>query len=292
MSEGDLTGTDFMLNPPGVEEAYLEALQRNFNGWGGATEFNWWFKRPVGGPIADLLVLTTGGDTLVAGTAITYRHLRFPGNRRELVGLLTGAWTAPQYRERGCFSDLIERARRVAGERGAALLLAFCSDRQPARGPLSKASSMESGAWHVPGGGGAPAPDPRLRRPSNADLHRWFHENRVGAGFDYPGEVFLEQALLNDPSTRVAEAQGGLWGILASDVSGGGVQAVVAEELMPDPLAVAAALRVWRLPAFTADPVVGAKVPSTPSFVFGMTVGDTEPPPWPLRWALHGMDRA
>ena len=288
-----VAGTDFMLNPAGVEQAYLGALQGNFGGWGGPAEFNWWFKRPVGAAAADLLVLTTGGDTLVAGTAVTYRRLRMVGDRQEIAALLTGAWTASQYRRQGCFTELIERARTVAGQRGATLLLAFLSDRQPARGPVEKASTMRSDAWHVPGGGGAGPPDPRLRRPANADLYRWFHENRVGAGFDYPSEqLFVEQSLLNDPSTRVAEAPGGIWGILASDGSGGGVQAVVAEELMPDPLAVASALRVWRLPAFTTDPVVGAKVPSTSSTIFGMTVPNAEPPPWPLRWALQAMDRA
>ncbi len=292
MNGAGVPGTEFMLNPQGVEQAYLEALQGNFGGWGGPAEFDWWFKRPAGATAADLLVLTTGGDTLVAGTAVTYRRLRMAGERRDVVGLLTGAWTAIQHRGQGCFSHLIERARAVAGQRGATTLLAFCSEGHPARGPVAKASVEESETWHVPGGGGAPSPDRRQKRPTNAALHRWFHENRVGAGIDYPSEVFMEQALLNDPSTRVSEAPGGLWGILASDMSGGGVQAVVAEDLMPDPIAVAAALRVWRLPAFTTDPVVGAKVPSTRSSLFGMTVGDTPPPPWPARWALHAMDRA
>ena len=291
MNAPGVPGTEFMLNPQGVEPAYLEALQGNFRGWGGPAEFDWWFKRPVGASIADLLVLTTGGDTLVAGVAVTYRRLRLAGERLEVVGLLTGAWTATQYREQGCFSHLIERARGVAAQRGAAMLLAFLSRDQPARGPVAKASFEESEAWHVPGGGGAPPPDPRLKRPTNAALHHWFHQNRVGAGFDYPEQVFVEQALLNDPSTRISEAPGGLWGILASDMSGGGVQAVVAEELMPDPTAVAGALRVWRLPAFTTDPVVGSKVPSTRSSLFGITVGDA-PPPWPTRWALQAMDRA
>ncbi len=292
--EASTPAWNFLLNPPGVERAYLEALQRHFAGWGGHAEFVWWFRRPVGAPAADLLVLTTGGDTLVAGAAVTYRRLGVGSERQELAGIVTGAWTAPQYRRRGCFSELIERARRVAGGRGATLLLAFCSAEQPARAPLAKASFAEAEGWHIPGGGGETPPDRRARRPSNADLHRWFHENRVGAGVDYPTvEIFAEQALLNHPLTRVAEAPGGLWGVLAAARSGGGTQAVIAEELMPDPMAVAAALGVWRLPAYTTDPVVAAKVPCTRSYVFGITVGEeTPPPPWPARWALHMMDRA
>jgi len=282
-----------MVNPPGLEPAYLEALQRNFRGWGEEAEFDWWFRREVGAPRADLLVLVEGGDTLVAGAAVSYRRLDIPGARQELVGVLTGAWTAHQYRRRGCFTELIERARDVAGGRGAAMLLAFSSTEPESRDALARASFAETDTWYVGGDSRGRPADPRAERPDLAQLHRWFHENRVGAGITYPtAQIFAEQALLTDPSTRVAEAPGGLWGILAAEHVGGGVQAVISEELLPDPAAIATALNVWSLPAYTADPLVAAKVPAAPGVLFGMTVsGRPSPPAWPTRWSLNRMDR-
>jgi hypothetical protein len=284
----------FMLNPEGVERAYLEALQRNFGGWGGGQEFLWWFRRQVGGPCADLLVLVEGGETLVAGTAVSYRRLDLGGGRKELTGVLTGAWTASQYRRRGCFTELIGRARDVAGRRGAAMMLAFASDDPATREPLARASFAESSTWHTGGEAQGKPADPRAHRPSDAELHRWFHQNRVGAGIEYLTlDVFTEQALLRDPTTRVAEAPGGLWGILAAEHIGGGVQAVISEELAPDPVAVAKALHVWGLPAYTTDPAVAKRLPNARTFLFGLTVsGRDSPPSWPLRWTLHRMDRA
>lgn len=284
----------FMLNPAGLEPAYLEALQRNFNGWGGEAEFVWWFEREVGAPRADLLVLVEGGNTLVAGTAVSYRRLDLGGGRKQLAGFITGAWTASQYRRRGCYSELIAHAREVAGRRGAAMLLAFAADDPASRNPLARASFAETESWHLGGDAQGRPADPRARRPGNAELHHWFHHNRAGAGIDYPTlDVFVEQALLRDPTTRVAEAPGGLWGILAAEHTGGGVQAVISEELLPDPTAVATALKVWGLPSYTTDPAVARKLPSAPASLFGMSVsGRDDPPPWPARWSLHRMDRA
>jgi len=283
----------FLLNPPGVEPAYLEALQRNFGGWGEQAEFLWWFRRKVGGPVADLLVLVENGDTLVAGTAVSYRRLAMAGGREEVAGVITGAWTAPQYRRQGCFSTLIERAREVAGRRGASMLLAFSSTDPSSRDALARASFAETDAWHLEGEAKGRPADPRARRPSDAELHRWFHENRAGAGIDYPTvEIFSAQALLFDPTTRIAEAPGGIWGILAAEHTGGGVQAVISEELGPDPTAVATALKVWGLPAYTTDPAVAAKGPSAAALLFGIAVPGRDTPPWPSRWSLHRMDRA
>lgn len=284
----------FLLNPPGLEPAYLEALQRNFGGWGGEAEFIWWFRREVGGPRADLLVLVEGGDTLVAGVAVSYRRVDLGGGREELAGIMTGAWTAAQYRRQGCFSELIEHAREVAGSRGAAILLAFSSRDPATHDALVRTSFAETDTWYLGGEAKGRPADPRARRPSDAQLHHWFQENRAGAGIDYPTlEVFAEHALLRDPTTRVAEAPGGLWGILAAEHVGGGVQAVISEELLPDPTAVATALNVWGLPAYTTDPAVAAKVPAAPGSMMAMTAGGRgSPPVWPTRWSLHRMDRA
>jgi GNAT superfamily N-acetyltransferase len=282
-----------MLNPPGVEVAYLEALQRNFGGWGGEPEFMWWFRRQVGGPHADLLVLVEGGDTLVAGTAVSYRQVDVGGGRVEQVGFITGAWTAPQYRRQGCYVELIQHARDVGGQRGASMLMAFAANDPSSHNALERASFAETQTWHLAGEGQGRPADPRAARPSDAQLHDWFHRNRAGAGIIYSElDVFIEQALLRDPTTRVAEAPGGLWGILAAEHTGGGVQAVISEDLLPDPRAVATALKVWGLPSYTTDSAVAKKITHAPASLFGLGVTGREPPPWPSRWSLHRMDRA
>jgi hypothetical protein len=283
----------FMLNPSGVEPAYLEALQRNFGGWGGEGEFMWWFRRKVGAPEADLLVLVEGGDTLVAGTAVSYRQLDLGSGRIAQVGCITGAWTGPQYRRKGCFKELIERAREVAGKRGASMLLAFATNDPSSHDALARVSFAEAETWHLAGEAQGRPADPRAARPTDKQLYDWFHLNRAGAGIVYqPLEVFREQALLTDPLTRVAEAPGGLWGILGAESAGGGVQAVISEELLPDPTLVATALKVWGLPSYTTDHAVARKITHAPASLFGMTVSGQEPPPWPVRWSLHRMDRA
>lgn len=284
----------FLLNPEGVEPAYLEALKRNFGGWGTELEFLWWFNRQVDAPRADLMVLVQDGDTLVAGAAVSYRRLDLGGGRRELGAVLTGAWTASQRRRHGCFSELIDRGREVAGRKGASMMLAFASDDVASRKPLERVAYAQTDTWHTGGEAQGRPADPRATRPSDAELHHWFHANRPGAGIDYPSlDVFVEQALLRDPTTRVAEAPDGLWGILAAEHIGGGVQAVISEEIAPDPTAVAKALKVWGLPAYTTEPAVAKRLPSTRTFLFGITVaGRAKPPEWPLRWSLHRMDRA
>lgn len=286
-------GLTFMLNPPGVERAYLEALQRNFGGWGGEGEFNWWFKRRAGAPPADLLVLVEGGDTLVAGTAVSYRQMDLGTGRIAQVGCITGAWTGAQYRRKGCFKELIERSRDVAAQRGATMLLAFATNDPSSHDALARASFAETETWHLAGEAHGRPADPRATRPTDRQLYDWFHLNRAGAGIVYqPLEVFAEQALLTDPLTRVAEAPGGLWGILGAESSGGGVQAVISEELLPDPKLVATALKVWGLPSYTTDRSVAKKITHAPASLFGLTVPGQEPPPWPVRWSLHRMDRA
>ena len=67
---------------------------------------------------------------------------------------------------------------------------------------------------------------------------------------------------------------------------------LVGRDLGPDPAAVATALKVWALPAYTTDPAVAAKGPSAPALLFGIAAGPDAPPPWPARWSLHRMDRA
>lgn len=221
----------FALNPPGVEDAYLRGLQESFPGWGGHAEFAWWFRREVGSLPADLLTLSHGG-ALVAGMAVGYRrwHPGDGGAGESVVAILSGAWTAPAHRRRGCFAELVEHARAAGTARGAAGLLAFVSGARASGSVLEGAAQESIPSWRLHArparATAAPAPSPRPSTPDEDALRRWFHEHRPGGGFVYPTtDVFAEQARLLHAGARILGASGGHWVILHGDR----VQAVLHE---------------------------------------------------------------
>lgn len=133
------------LNPPGGESEYLRGLNECFEGWGDWKTFEWAFRRTVAPePAADLMVLRDGSE-LLAGSAVTYRRLELANGERIRIGIMTGSWTLPAARGRGCFSRLIEASLMVTSERGGALLLAFVTADNPSCRQLRR-----SGAAFVP----------------------------------------------------------------------------------------------------------------------------------------------
>ena len=114
-------------NVAALRTAYLAALNRCFDAWGGAERYRWCFERRVGPLSADVIVLERDGD-LVAGSAVTYRPLRLPSGARVQAGIMTGSFTLPEERGRGHFTRLVQESRAAALERGAGLLLAFVTE--------------------------------------------------------------------------------------------------------------------------------------------------------------------
>ncbi|MGH9247597.1 MAG: hypothetical protein ACRD29_25470 [Acidimicrobiales bacterium] len=139
-----MTVLDIAVNPVGLEEEYIDAANRCFGHWGDATTYRWAFKREVGAPAADLLVLRRRGE-LVAGSAVSYRRLARAGGGDVLVGIMTGSWTLPAARGQGCFTTIIEESRRLTRERGGAALLAFVT-----RDNASCRRLLEAGGGGVP----------------------------------------------------------------------------------------------------------------------------------------------
>ena len=165
---------------------------------------------------------------------------------------------APRTRRKGCYKELIERAREVAGQRGASMLLAFATNDPSSQEALERASFAETrrGTWPVRPRGGRPtlarhAPAKAAVRLVSPQPRRRGH--RLPAPRGVPGAGAPQRI----PLTRVAEAPGGLWGILGAESAGGGVQAVISEELLPIPPSVATALKVWGLPVLHHRPCGG-----------------------------------
>lgn len=127
--------------PASEDGRYLGALQSCFGGWGGETEFDWYFRRPFGGAVADRFVIADEGEW-IAGSAVSWRKLADAQGNERRVGIMTGSWTLPAARGRGCFGAIIDHSRQLCVERGADWLLAFVTRDNPSRRQLERAGSL------------------------------------------------------------------------------------------------------------------------------------------------------
>ena len=188
------------LNPGGAEREYLAALNASFGAWGDEARFAWAFRRTAGGPPADLMLLRDGG-ALLAGSAVSYRQARWGAATPTLVGIMTGSWTLPAARGKGCFTRIIDESRACCRARGAALLLAFVTEDNASFRRLRDAGSRlyETAYWNLaPGAGPASAAEPRAPAvPADAPALHAAHEGRPDEGlrFTYDAEGYRGQFL-------------------------------------------------------------------------------------------------
>lgn len=124
---------------PEVRASYLAGLNHCFPGWGGRAHFDWCYGRPDDPRPADILVAEFTGE-IVAGLAIVYRWIGRDEEPRELVGLMSGAWTLPNARGQGLFGCLLDRAAVIARARGASMALAFVTGERGSVGQLKARS--------------------------------------------------------------------------------------------------------------------------------------------------------
>ena len=172
--------------PPGEDGRYLEALQSCFGGWGGETEYDWYFRRPSGGRVADRFVIVHESEW-IAGSAVSWRKLAEPEGTERRIGIMTGSWTLPAARGRGCFAAIIEHSRELCVERGADWLLAFVTRDNPSRRQLERAGSLMIPTDYLWSEEGAEAPgpgtEPRPVEPEPALLETlWRRHAAQGAG--------------------------------------------------------------------------------------------------------------
>lgn len=129
------------INPPGIDSEYLRCLNICFPGWGDARMAQWAFRRAVApDPLPDWMVLREG-DELLAGSAVSYRSVTLPNGGVVRAGIMTGSWTLPAARGRGCFARVIEESVAMTQERQGALLLAFVTEDNPSCRQLLKAGA-------------------------------------------------------------------------------------------------------------------------------------------------------
>ena len=116
-------------------DAYLAALNACFPGWGGPERFAWCFERVVADREPDLFLLHDN-DSVIAGSAVTYRRITLPDGSILRTGIMTASWTLPSARGRGAFFRLIEESRQVSPE-----LVAFVTAENASRRRLEAAGA-------------------------------------------------------------------------------------------------------------------------------------------------------
>jgi hypothetical protein len=139
-SNAALDSMELQINPPDARKT-LSCLNTCFPGWGDERTFKWAYERSMQNlPAPDYLVLTENGKP-IAGSGVNYRQVLFPNNSSVIGGIMTGSWTVPVARGRGCFTMLIEESIRITRERTGALLLAFVTEDNSSCRQLCKAGA-------------------------------------------------------------------------------------------------------------------------------------------------------
>jgi hypothetical protein len=128
------------VNPKGIDDEYLKCLNLCFSGWGDRQKFQWYFRRKTAYPDPDLMILKQD-DQMAAGSAVTYRRVAFANDSEVTVGIMTGSWTLPQFRNQGCFARIIGESLRLTALKGGALLLGFTVDDRSSFRQLARAGS-------------------------------------------------------------------------------------------------------------------------------------------------------
>ncbi len=119
---------EVILNPQDYKETYIEYLNSCFPNWGNEVVYNWVFERQVGDNKSDILLLKDDQGHIIAGSSITYRAIKSNNGLIVNFGIMTGSWTLPNARGKGCFSQIISESKRICFEKNVPYLTAFVTE--------------------------------------------------------------------------------------------------------------------------------------------------------------------
>jgi GNAT superfamily N-acetyltransferase len=223
-------------------EAYLAYLNEVFPHWGDAAVYNWVFTNNTGNETSDIFALADTGaaaGNILAGSGITYRSIGYGAGAGAgagfcvKAGIMTGSWTLPAHRGKGCFTKMIEESFRRVKEKNYDALAAFVTQKNASAGRLKAAGSAMLPAYYVfsdtdagIGGFSGGASDgvsggvwkPEIVFPDAAVCVR-LHEAHIGAGagaagagdvvrFLYTPEEFRKQFIERPAKPFVLSANG------------------------------------------------------------------------------------
>lgn len=139
----------FIINPPSYRSEYLDNLNKCFDGWGDEQRYQWVFERTVGHKSSDLMVVDDDEHGVIAGSGISYRQLDRPNGDVIDIGIMTGSWTLPEARGKGCFSQIIEASQDICKKHGIPYLTAFVTESNPSYRRLKAAGSHLVATHHL-----------------------------------------------------------------------------------------------------------------------------------------------
>lgn len=139
---------NIVINPVGYKEEFLENLNKCFNGWGGEKKYDWVFNRKVGNYAPEMLVIENEEDGAIAGTGITYRKMNWNGKGLEF-GIVTGSWTLPAARRKGCLTKMVETGRLLSRKKNMPFVSAFMVETNPSSRRLRTLGANMVSAYHL-----------------------------------------------------------------------------------------------------------------------------------------------
>ena len=137
-----------IINPKDYVDEYINNLNQCFKNWGGLKEYDWVFNRIVGDKNADIIVINDENNEAIAGSGVSYRKLKGTGQAEFYIGIMTGSWTLPNARGKGCFSKMIQVSKEICHKNNVPFLTAFVMESNPSYRRLKDAGSFLVPTFH------------------------------------------------------------------------------------------------------------------------------------------------
>jgi len=132
---------------------YLNYLNQVFPHWGNYDMFTWCFKNKTFKISADIFVLAESDsepDKIAAGSAVVYRDLENIARKTRIsIGIMTGSWTLPEYRNKGFFTKIIEKSLELVHKKNTDALCAFVTETNASSRRLVAAGSIAIPAYYL-----------------------------------------------------------------------------------------------------------------------------------------------
>ncbi|WP_299758416.1 hypothetical protein [uncultured Pontibacter sp.] len=138
-----------IINPEDYTSKYIAYLNKCFKNWGQKDVYDWVFKRTVGGLDSDIILIKDNEGEIIAGSGVTYRKLNTEQAGLIDIAIMTGSWTLPKARGKGCFTTMIEVSKEVAANKGVAFLTAFVTESNASFRRLERAGSYLVSTYHL-----------------------------------------------------------------------------------------------------------------------------------------------
>ena len=130
------------INPENYQVEYIRYLNQCFNNWGNEKEYDWAFNRTVGGITSDIVIIKDENNEVIAGSGITYRKLKNQDDSIIDIAIMTGSWTTPKARGRGCFTKIIDVSKEISRKKNVPYLTAFVMETNSSFRRLKNAGSL------------------------------------------------------------------------------------------------------------------------------------------------------